>query len=161
MKKAYLIFVCVLIVVAPLYYYFAERDIPLDEAFLPGTPIVKIGNVPIRVELALTDEERKKGLSRRATLGEQIDGMLFVFPAPDTYGIWMKDMNFPIDIIWISEDRKIVHIEKNVDPNTYPKSFYPPKPVKYIIETNIHFSDTFNLSVGQEVELPEAFLERI
>ena len=161
MKKAYLIFVSILILVAPLYYYFVKNDVPFGDAFLPGTPIVKIGEVPIRVDIVVSDADRKKGLSNRSSVGENRDGMLFIFPASDTYGIWMKDMRFPIDIIWISAEKKVVHIEKNVEPFTYPKTFYPPVPAKYVVETSAHFTNAFNISVGQEVQLPEKSIESI
>ena len=41
--------------------------------------------------------------------------MLFVYDRPQPIGIWMKDMRFPLDIIWIREGR-VVHIEPNAPP---------------------------------------------
>jgi uncharacterized membrane protein (UPF0127 family) len=52
------------------------------------------------VELATTVIQQAKGLSGRTGLGEN-DGMLFLFNRPAIQSFWMKDMNFPIDIIWI------------------------------------------------------------
>lgn len=48
----------------------------------------------------------------------------------------MKDMNFPIDIVWIGEDWKVVSINTLVNPDTYPEVFYPALPVKYVLELN-------------------------
>ena len=80
--------------------------------------------------------------------------MLFVFDANDYHGIWMKDMRFPIDIIWIAEDKTIVEITRNVAPETYPTIFKPPRPVRYVIETNPYFAESFSINVGDTVELP-------
>ena len=58
---------------------------------------------------------RLKGLSIKNTLNES-EGMLFPFDTPGEYSFWMKDMKFPIDIIWIDSNYKIVYIEKNLQP---------------------------------------------
>lgn len=159
MKPRFLItVVCILLVVGPLFAYLVKNEIPFKEVTLPGTPVVRIDHVVMRVEIAQTDPDRAKGLSDRKVF-DTAEGLLFVFPESDFHGMWMKDMHFPIDIIWIDEQFKIVAIEKNVDPQSYPKTFKPPVPVKYAIETNIHYADTVNLHVGQSVELPKEFID--
>lgn len=67
-----------------------------------------------RTEIAATPESRQKGLSGRAGLGER-EGMLFLFPLADRYPIWMFDMHFPIDIVWI-RGRTVVDIAAFVPP---------------------------------------------
>lgn len=148
----------ILIPIGILYWYTETRNISLNNILLPGTPVVHIGNVTHRVEIANTEEERKKGLSGRTEL-KNVDGLLFVFPETAFHSIWMKDMLFPIDIIWIGEDLKIINIEKNVTPDTYPRNFRPDQPARYVIETKIHYSDTFGIRPGQEVKLPQNYLE--
>src|SRR3989344_8800209 len=59
--------------------------------------VLKMGGVTLNIEVADTDPERVQGLSGRDGL-EDNEGLLFVFGREDYYGIWMKDMNFPIDI---------------------------------------------------------------
>lgn len=66
----------------------------------------------------------------------QDQGMLFVFNAPDTVCFWMKDMRFSLDIIWLDAQKEVVHIEKNVSPETFPKTYCPDKPAQYVIELN-------------------------
>src|SRR3989344_9467711 len=61
---------------------------------------VRIAGQVIQVELALSEIERAKGLSKREGLKEN-EGTLFVFERPGKHHFWMKDMNFPLDIIWI------------------------------------------------------------
>lgn len=67
-----------------------------------------------QVELAQTEGERVLGLSGRKTLGAN-NGMLFTFPTSDYPAFWMKNMNFPLDIIFINNDT-IVTIKNNVQP---------------------------------------------
>ena len=111
---------------------------------------VKIGGVKVLVDVAITKEEHNMGLSFRTSLSEN-QGMLFVFEYPDTYGFWMKDMNFPIDMIWISEDKKIVSIRENALPESYPESYSPKDKSKYVLEVAAGFSDKNNLKEGDQV----------
>ncbi len=130
-----------------------------NDLFLPTVPVMHIDKVPIRVELALTEAERVKGLSGRSEFTER-DGLLFVFPESGYHTIWMKDMYFPIDIIWIDENLEVIGIDKNISPDTYPRTYRPSRPAKYILETNVHFSDTYGLHAGDMVSLPERYLEK-
>ena len=67
------------------------------------------------VEVADTLNEREKGLSGKQSL-EINKGMLFIFEKETLSGFWMKDMNFPIDIIWIDKNMRIIGIEKSPVP---------------------------------------------
>src|SRR3990167_3839192 len=71
-----------------------------------------INNHKIYIEIADTSEKRAQGLSNRDSLPED-HGMLFIFDTYQKSAFWMKDMRFPIDIIWIRDDI-IVDITKNV-----------------------------------------------
>ncbi len=119
-----------------------------------GKVIIKIGETSIKVDVADTDSERRQGLSGRGEL-EEGEGLLFVFERVGTYGFWMKDMNFAIDIIWIGEDKKVVGIERSVEPSTYPTIFYPPSEVLYVLEVPATFSDATNINVGQSLLVGE------
>ncbi|MBX4181475.1 DUF192 domain-containing protein [Candidatus Parcubacteria bacterium] len=91
------------------------------------------GDVPIHAEVAQTNEELEQGLSGRTSLSPHT-GMFFAFDNPGKYGFWMKDMNFPLDIIWLDENMMITGIERNVTPETYPKVFYPTRDIKFVLE---------------------------
>ncbi|MFT5179589.1 MAG: uncharacterized membrane protein (UPF0127 family) [Candidatus Paceibacteria bacterium] len=112
---------------------YATRDIGINEK-------------TISVQLSDNDEKRTKGLSGREELS---GGMLFVFDKEDLYGIWMKDMNFSLDIIWMNDDREIVHIEKGVSPDTFPKVFKPTAESLYVLEVNSGFVEEEGIEVGQ------------
>ena len=112
---------------------------------------VKIAGITLKVDLALTAQAQEQGLSGRNNLQED-EGMLFVFDHADKYPFWMKDMNFPIDIIWIGEDMQVVYIEKNAEPASYPETFAPSQNAKYVLEVVSSFSQKNNLKEGDEVE---------
>lgn len=106
----------------------------------------------IPVELAKTEEEIQKGLSNRASL-EPDQGMLFVFNEPKIYKFWMRDMQFPLDMIWINND-KIVGIEKNIPANfnhENPIFYSPPEPAQYMLEVNAGFAEANNINIGNTV----------
>jgi len=83
-------------------------DISGSKLILPN------GNV-IAVEIADTFKQRSKGLSGRDNLNAD-SAMLFVFDKESYYSFWMLDMNFPIDIVWLDSEYKVVDIAKNIKP---------------------------------------------
>lgn len=113
---------------------------------------VKIGGKILKVELAESVTEQMQGLSGRRVLPPG-EGMLFVFGAPGKYGFWMKDMKFPIDIIWLSQTGSVVYIKENASPDSYPETFSPPEAAKYVLEVNAGFSAENGLKIGDKAEL--------
>jgi uncharacterized membrane protein (UPF0127 family) len=114
---------------------------------------VQIAGQSIKVDLALTAQEQEQGLSGRQSLGQN-EGMLFVFDNPSKELFWMKDMNFPIDIIWLTENMKVDYIKKYADPKLYPEAYGPGQNdmnAKYVLEVVAGFSDKNNLKVGDAV----------
>ena len=75
-------------------------------------------------------------------------GMLFVFDQPDYHSFWMKDMLFAIDIIWIDENKKIVDITHNAEPESYPKIFQPSSPAQYVLEVNSFWAAEHGIVIG-------------
>ena len=102
----------------------------------------------VELTIAATSEARTHGLSRKESLPTDA-AMFFVFDGADKYGIWMKDMKFSIDIIWLDEKGKIVHVERDVSPDTYPKVFFPPEKSLYILEANAGFAKKNDLKPGK------------
>ena|SRR3989338_3297452 len=116
--------------------------------------LVKIAGQDIKVDLALTMSEKEHGLSGRTGLKED-EGLLFIFKQLGNYPFWMKDMNFPIDIIWIDGDLKVIYIKKDARPEFYPETYGPDpslEDVKYVLEVVSGFSDKNNLQVGDKIE---------
>ncbi|KKR31903.1 MAG: hypothetical protein UT65_C0014G0002 [Parcubacteria group bacterium GW2011_GWF2_39_8b] len=104
-----------------------------------------------QAEVVRSQSELGRGLSGHKGLSDN-EGMLFIFDKPDNYGFWMKDMRFPIDIIWLDQNFKVVHVEKSVATSTYPKVFYPSGPATYVLEVNSGISDSINLQIGDEAK---------
>lgn len=111
---------------------------------------ITIGNSVFKAEIADTPALLEQGLSGRASIDEDY-AMLFVFPTPGQHKFWMKDMNFPIDIIWLNKYKKIVHIEKNLSPNTYPRAFGPDTDTVYVLEIKSGKADQLDLLINQEI----------
>lgn len=114
-------------------------------------PTLRINNQEIHIEIATTLQEKKEGLCCRNSLPER-QGMLFVYDQPGDYGFWMKNTRIPLDMYWISAEKKIVHIEHSVRPDSYPQSFRSPIPAQYILETNAGFAKKHSITVGDQAE---------
>jgi uncharacterized membrane protein (UPF0127 family) len=116
----------------------------------PETTLLTVGHKDLRLEVADNPQSRTQGLSGRKRLPQDA-GLLFVFDEPDEHCFWMKDMRFPIDIVWLDTDKRIVHIRENVDPDTFPKSFCPDQPAQYVLEFNTGTVSELGLSPGQSL----------
>ena len=98
-------------------------------------PRVHLNGKTFTVSIADTAATRQTGLSGSLPLPEA-HGLLFVFDRDGRHAIWMKDMRFSLDIIWINRDGVVVHIEKEVSPDTYPRAFSSPVPARYVLEVS-------------------------
>lgn len=98
------------------------------------TVAVNLGSGAYKVWLADDDGERSQGLSGVSSL-ETNGGMLFDFQEDKHWGIWMKDMQIPLDIIWLDADKAVIHIEEDVDPSLgTDQIFHPKTPARYVLE---------------------------
>ncbi|MES2470771.1 MAG: DUF192 domain-containing protein [Patescibacteria group bacterium] len=128
------------------------------ESYLTNTPLPSVVEEKtvdlsaIKFEIVDTPALRQKGLSDKESLAPGT-GMLFVFDSPSKYSFWMKDMNFPIDIIWLDENFVVVDIKTNVSPSTYPDSFAPSAPSLYVIELNAGVAEQHGISIGTKVRI--------
>lgn len=102
-----------------------------QSAFDDGDSIeVTIGDRSWCAEVVQSDTAKSKGLSGKASLGEN-SGMIFAFPEASRQSFWMKDMKFDIDILWIRDDRvvdvsrEVPHPETTFDDKDLPR--YTPK----------------------------------
>lgn len=120
---------------------------------------IYIGSSAISVTVADSEEERIKGLSGVVSLRER-EGKLFVFDTDGRFGIWMKEMDMPLDIIWIDKNLKIVHIVENVSPESFPEVFAPESDARFVLEMNAHFASSLRAKVGDVLTLPSVLLPR-
>lgn len=114
---------------------------------------IKINSKIIIAQVADTESLRIQGLSGRNKLGKN-KGMLFVFDNKDYYKFWMKDMKFPLDIIFINDDR-IVDIKENLavpSGNQIP-SYRTKEKANYVLEVNAGFCKDNHIRVGDKVDI--------
>lgn len=119
----------------------------------PNTIPVTIGGVSVQASVADTMTSRIRGLSDTPFLPDHVV-KLFVFGVPGSHSIWMKDMNYALDILWVAEEGEIVHIEENVTPESFPESFSSPTPAWFVVEANAGFVASNTIAIGDEVVLP-------
>ena len=129
-----------------IVYLFLARH-----AGAPKTATLLLGGHQFAVEIADTMLLRNKGLSDRPSLGEDA-GMLFKFGSPGMYGFWMKGMRFPLDFVWI-QDNRIIGFTENVEPEPDASmlklySYYPPSPADSVLEINAGLVEKYGVSVG-------------
>jgi uncharacterized protein len=106
------------------------------------------------VELAISDAARARGLMFRSALPEN-RGMLFMFPESGIHGFWMKNTFIALDIVWIDEDLRVVHLERNVPPCTSEPcpTYAPAVPATYVLEVEGGEAERLGLEPGARVEL--------
>jgi len=105
------------------------------------------------IEVAKTAEERTRGLQFREFLPEN-KGMLFVFEENRPYRFWMKDTLIPLDMIWLDEAKKAVHIEENVPPCTKDPcpTYGPSQKARYVLEVNAEKAKAAGIKQGVTLE---------
>jgi len=105
-------------------------------------------NKSIVVEKVDTPELKYLGLSLREELDSN-SGMLFVFETTsDKNCLVMRDMKFSLDMVWLDENKKVINIAVNVEPESYPESFCPSSPAKYALEINAGFASEAEIAPG-------------
>jgi uncharacterized protein len=109
---------------------------------------VIIGNSEFRAEVVSGGWKMQKGLGKRNDLCD-VCGMLFKFPQAGKYSFWMKDMRFPLDIVWI-KNGEVVHIEKNVSEN-FSGILSPQVYANSVLEINAGNADRIGIRIGDQV----------
>jgi uncharacterized membrane protein (UPF0127 family) len=135
--------------------HFVQRTIAKVASVLPDRPqgrTVQLKGEMIHVDVADTPASREQGLSDRASLASDA-GMLFVFPRDDRYAFWMKDMRFSIDMVWLASDGTVVYIVRNASPDSYPTSFMPDTPARYVLELPAGWANAHRLAIGDRASL--------
>jgi len=115
---------------------------------------IKTGNFKIKetfynIEFAQTMAQQAKGLSGRTSLCSNC-GMLFVFSYEGIFPFWMKGTLFPLDMIWLDKNGKIVHHEQATELNSL-KIYKNSTPAKYVLELNLGDFEKLKLKIGDEI----------
>jgi len=143
-------FVLILVGVAALYILWPQIQ--------PSTTL-RLGDGVFKTRVARTPDEREQGLSNTAKLRDD-QALLFVFGTDEKWSIWMRDMNYPIDIVWLDKDKKVVHIVKNAPPESYPdESFVSKENARYVVELLAGTADKKAIKIGGKASFDENNLE--
>lgn len=140
-KKKIVYFLSAFLILLILFYGY-KKEFAMKKAVINGQEL--------KLEIASTDAERKLGLGGREGICQNC-GMLFLFSQKGQYNFWMKDMRFPLDIVWILDD-KVVYFEKNVD-SDFSGILRPQTEADKVLELNTGKAQELNLKIGDQINL--------
>jgi uncharacterized membrane protein (UPF0127 family) len=108
----------------------------------------------LTLEVVETSADRARGLMHRESLPQEF-GMLFEFGYDARHSIWMKNMRFPIDIIWLAKDGRVTDVLENAPPcESDPcPTYLPREKSRYVLETNAGYARAHNTREGEKITL--------
>ena len=147
------LFYALIIVIAffSLWSIAQERFLNESDGETDRVTELRLGDKTIKAVVAKTEGEKSQGLSGKQKIADN-EGMFFPFDQEGQYYFWMQNMHFPIDIVWLDKDYKIVDLTKNLKPDSYPNSITSQKPAQFILEINAGLSDKYQLKIGDTVD---------
>jgi uncharacterized protein len=126
----------------------SEKKVIIHQNLNDGSYLyIENKGIRFKTRVAESESTRAAGLSGVIALPDD-EAVLFVFEKPGFYSFWMKDMLFPLDILWLDQNFKVVEIKRNISPASYPETFNSPLPAKYVLEINAGLSERFNFQIG-------------
>ncbi len=124
--------------------YYRKSDLP------SGFRKIYTPTGSIYVKISDDEQERETGLSGITSIDKDV-GMLFIFGDSKIRNFWMKDMNFPLDMVWIGENKKVLSVSENILPESYPNSISSSEPAKYVLELNAFMAKMIGLKAGSSI----------
>ncbi|MBI5254227.1 DUF192 domain-containing protein [Candidatus Falkowbacteria bacterium] len=140
LRRMFLFFQAVVIIVGLCLLVVLPRQVIFDNG------------VKVKVERADSFIEKQEGLMFRDKL-EDGHGMLFIFRHEGQASFWMKNMKFPLDLIFISKDKKIVDIKQNFQPCLVENCpvYKSVVAAQYVLEVNAGFVEKNKISIGDSI----------
>lgn len=115
--------------------------------------------IAFQVEIADTPTKREMGLQYRRELAPD-HGMIFLFPTEEQQSFWMKNTPIPLDMIFISAERKIVGIVENTVPFSLDGRAVSGKS-QYVLEINGGLSRRYGFKAGDSVRFQGFSLDTV
>lgn len=105
------------------------------------------------MEMAVNEGQRQRGLAGRDYLSDS-QGMLFVFNQEQEYGMWMKNMKIPLDMIFLDKSLSVVSIAENLQPcqERYCPTVSAGQEILYVLEIKAGLAEKEKIKVGQKAE---------
>jgi uncharacterized membrane protein (UPF0127 family) len=120
---------------------------------MPKMVDIKLGNHNFKATVLTERQDLQNGLSGTDSLPAD-ELMFFDFGGDYRWGIWMKDMKYSIDVIWMDKDGKVTHIVEEMKPESYPGHYQPEDLSRYVIEGISGTIDKTGIKKGDVVALP-------
>lgn len=152
MKKVLSIFALLIVVVGATFYTQSILKGGQLPPFFKKTPVVTINSHSFKVTVASSQKDLEIGLSETKSL-PQDQGMLFLFQKPGYYSFWMKNMKFPIDIIYINNDTIVTIINNAQVPSNQINLpvYIPTGPLNKVLEIGNGLAQKYNFKNGDKV----------
>jgi uncharacterized membrane protein (UPF0127 family) len=145
-----MILVLLLVAAAALYILWPQ---------LQTHTTLRIGDGVFKTQVAKTSVEREKGLGGTAQIRDD-QAMLFVFETDAKWPMWMKDVSYPIDMVWLNKEKKVVYIVKNVPPESYPyEKFVSKDDARFVLELAAGSVARKTITIGTQATFDENNLE--
>lgn len=138
---------------AAIWRRYWPGPVPAQDA---GRRTVKIGDSRLMVEVVETLPAQRQGLSNRDNLPAN-GGMLFVYRGKNIRNFWMKDMRFPLDVLWLAAGR-VVGLQENIPPpapGAEPLRFQSPAPADAVLEVNGGWIRKHGIKIGEPADYPQ------
>lgn len=135
---------------------FSASNLPFQSEQLTAKELL-INNVRLKVEIADTQDKRSKGLGGKPSLATD-EGMLFIFPENGRYPFWMKGLNFPLDFVWIKDD-KVADLTQNVpqpvvgQPDSSLPIYQSKEDINKVLEVSAGTIQRLNIKVGDVIQI--------
>lgn len=160
-KQVRIVVLCivgVLLFLSSLYGYrcLVEKvcESEVINRFVRHDVVLELPRGSITVEVVNTQSSRTLGLSGRSSMNDN-EGMFFIFDTPGRYGFWMKDMKFPLDIIWINRNGVVVSLERNLRAESYPQTYTNQANAIYVLEINAGLAEKYGIYLGSKIKVQE------
>lgn len=134
------------------------KDVKLEQAEFPKG-VIKVDDVVLQVQIADTKPLQTRGLMFQEKIPYD-HGMLFVFDGEGERSMWMLNMQFSLDLLWIDSNGKVIHIEKDAQPcksalETMACTFTNGNGnlAKYVLEVTSGFVDKYHITENSRLEI--------
>lgn len=152
MKNVFIIYGILIVAVIALALFKFRDLLPFA-----SKQTVTVNDHKFQVYVAKSDKDKAIGLTKFNSI-KLDEGMLFVFDQKDKYPFWMHNMKFPIDIIYIADD-KVVDVIPDAQPtsdsSTNVQIYEPSDPANYVLEINDGLAKKYNITKGDTVSIPK------